>query len=189
MRASGVIGGMTDGFRFHVPPRRFSSAPARKSRGYLPHDQRPGLRQFVTFRLAPGYLARAGPLTSVPHAMDAVTTAVLSVHPGRALLSTWVVMPDHVHLVLRTGAEPLGAVVGAVKLRAAMRLRGLSGPCGPVFVRESFDVLLRDDEAATPAVAYVEANPVRKGLCPHALAWRWSGIHARLGRGSPFNLP
>jgi putative transposase len=170
---------------FHVPPHRRFRIGTFHSRGYLPHDDAAGRLQFVTFRLARAFLDGAVGRIDRRVVMETIAERVVAAHPNRFRLRTWVVMPDHVHLVVRTGAASLGSVVGGIKMGSARRLNALIGGSGRVWDREHFDRRLPTEEAASAAIAYVELNPVRKGLCANILAWRWSGVHARLGRVPP----
>lgn len=170
---------MNDEARPHFPPRPFSDSRSRRSRGYLPHDRRVGGTQFVTFRMAPGFLAQTGGIAAFPDALDEVAQRIVALHPRRSRLLTWVVMPDHVHFVAHAELDPAHALVQYVKKSTAIALRRRFGGRGPVWMREFFDVRV-EDGAVLDSVAYVEANPVRAGLCSDALAWKWSGIHDRL---------
>jgi hypothetical protein len=157
----------------------------RWSRGYLPHDDGRGLEQLVTFRLSPTLLAGRPPLIALPAALDLIAGALVATPESTASLRTWVVMPDHVHAVLRTVEASVGDLVTTWKRSTVGRLNRLLGRSGAVWAREFHDARLSRAGAVVAACAYVEANPVRARLCSDPLEWRWSGIHTRLGRTPP----
>lgn len=84
-------------------------------------------------------------------------------YPGLAL-EAFVVMPDHVHVLvaLLDGAPPLGVVVGAWKANATRTARrdGLWGPT-PLWQARFWDVIVRTDAHADRVRAYIAANPAR----------------------------
>ena len=164
-------------------------------RGYLPHIDRPGLVQFVTYRLADALPVgtRARPVTaeddvdaqldrgygSCVLALPAVAEVVVGnwrhLAAGRYDLCAWVVMPNHVHLVLRVHAgQPLDRLVQSWKSYTAKRINAITGRAGRVWQSEYHDRYVRDEAGYAAALAYVENNPVAAGLCSAAQDWRWS---------------
>ncbi len=90
---------------------------------------------------------------------------------GQLSLLRVVIMPDHVHIVLRAKPEVSFARVIA-NLKA-----WVSKSLGIVWQRGFFDHRLRNDESFYEKSLYVAMNPVRKGLCsapeqwPYAMTW------------------
>lgn len=77
----------------------------------------------------------------------------------------WVVMPDHVHCLLRLdGGQPLAAAVGAFKSGSARRLNRALGRKGPLWDRAYHDRALRSDDDLRSVARYIVANPLRAGL-------------------------
>ena len=91
-------------------------------------------------------------------------------------LPAWVVMPNHVHVVVRplpgwTLSRVLQGWKGYTGHEANRRL----GRTGMKFWQaESFDHLVRDDEDLRRCLVYTEMNPVNAGLCTLAEDWPWS---------------
>ena len=56
-----------------------------------------------------------------------------------------------------------------------------------------FDRNLWNAKAIHDSIAYIEANPVRKGLAPSPAEWKWSSAHARFFNSGVvpdiFNMP
>ena len=107
---------------------------------------------FTTFNRAPlladFYAARA-----------AVCAAKHSDASGFTHTSAMVVMPDHVHWLLRLlGTVSLGETVRLFKAKVSLALGH------PVWQRGFHDHALRRDEDLVSAARYIVANPVRAGL-------------------------
>jgi len=87
-------------------------------------------------------------------------------------------MPDHVHIVIsasRVEGVPiaLSEITHSIKSVSAHRINKLLGRRGPVWQEESFDHAIRSDEALNAKMAYVFANPVRRGLVKSPREYRW----------------
>ena len=99
-------------------------------------------------------------------------------HGRRAHVYAAVVMPDHVHIVIsasRVEGVPiaLSEITHSIKSVSAHRINKLLGRRGPVWQEESFDHAIRGDEALNAKMAYVLANPVRRGLVKSPREYRW----------------
>ena len=83
-------------------------------------------------------------------------------------------MPNHVHLVLRTRHANIA--------RGMQRLHGLyaqffnerHGLTGHLFQGRYHSEVVRTERHAIALARYVVANPVRAELCAHPSEWRWS---------------
>ncbi len=76
----------------------------------------------------------------------------------------WVIMPDHLHALLRLDTHTdLGALMRTVKGRAAKRIRRIGGR-GRVWQPHFHDHALRREEDRLEIARYIVANPVRAGL-------------------------
>jgi REP element-mobilizing transposase RayT len=90
-------------------------------------------------------------------------------------LIAWVVMPNHVHIVLRRARHvSLATIVRRWKSWTARRINEMSGRTGRLWQREWVDRWLREEDALWSAIKYVELNPVAAGLCKHPLDWPFS---------------
>lgn len=77
----------------------------------------------------------------------------------------WVVMPDHVHCLLRLGgAQPLGVAVAALKSGSARRVNRALGRKGPLWEPAYHDRALRSGDDLRSVGRDIVANPLRAGL-------------------------
>ena len=98
---------------------------------------------------------------------QAVATLELDVH---ALC----LMPNHYHLVVESGREPLSRALHRVNGVYAEEFNAKYGRSGHLWGDRFALWQIRDDDHLHAACAYVLANPVRAGLCEAAADWRWS---------------
>ena len=83
----------------------------------------------------------------------------------RAETLAFVVMPDHLHWLLRLeDGATLDKVVGSVKSVSAHRLNRAFERRGPVWQAGYHDHAVRTDEDLVAVARYVVANPLRAGL-------------------------
>jgi REP element-mobilizing transposase RayT len=121
-----------------------------------------------------------------PDSAAMVEADVLHFHRIRYRLHSWVVMPNHVHVLLTPSeGSSIGEIVGSWKNHSAQRINRRLGRRGPLWQREYFDRFIRDPEHFRTAVAYIERNPVKATLCNHPPDWpfsssRWRGEDGRL---------
>lgn len=80
-------------------------------------------------------------------------------------LLAWVLMPDHVHWLLRLGEEPLGRMVARMKSSVTRDLVGLDGTPRRVWSQAFHDRAIRREEDLQDAARYIVANPLRAGIC------------------------
>ena len=177
-----------------------------KSRGYLPHSEGRGSTQFVTFRLADSlprrvldeikglpkphhrrreceYVLDRGLGDCVlgrPDCAQVVRESLVGWLANHGGLLAWVVMPNHVHLVLTLPFEAsLSRLMRSLKGFTARRINRLLGREGRLWQPEYFDREMADLDQIEKAVAYTESNPVTAGLCSRAEDWRFSSAGER----------
>lgn len=94
----------------------------------------------------------------------------------------WVLMPNHVHLVLcPTDGDGLRRALARVHRAHAGRVHARLERTGH-FWQGRFGCVAMDEPHLLSALRYVALNPVRAGLVARPEDWRWSSIHAQLGR-------
>ena len=96
-------------------------------------------------------------------------------HETKFRLHAWVLMPDHIHMVLSTpNVVAVGDVMRLVKGRFANRHNRQTERCGSVWQSRFHERALRNDAALMRAIDYVHMNPVEAGLVERAEDYRWS---------------
>ena len=97
------------------------------------------------------------------------------------LLHAWVVMPNHVHLLI-TPQTDLPRIMQKLKGSSALKANQLLGRTGMTFWQEeSYDRLVRDAVEFRKIENYIVQNPVRAGLAVSAEQYRWSSASATRG--------
>ncbi len=181
------------------------------SRGYQPHLNTPRLLQFVTFHLADSLprptLLRLMAETEdndaerrrrLERLLDAghgacwlrrpeigrlVEDALLKDDGVSYRLLAWVVMPNHVHALIETGAEvPLPMLVRGWKGSTARATNLLLKRSGSFWHRDYFDRYIRDDAHLAAVLRYIARNPVKAGLVSQPQDWPFGS--ARFSQGS-----
>ena len=107
---------------------------------------------------------------------NVVTGALLHGESQRQfyLLQAWVIMPNHVHIVLQPNVS-LPVITRWLKGSTARRANQILGRTGEAFWQdESFDHQVRNEAELNWIVRYVEQNPVSAGLVAQAGDWPWS---------------
>lgn len=180
-----------------------------RSRGYLPHVEGAQV-QAITYRLAdalpqsvlqrvasqPADHARRAALE---HYLDAGYGCCVLKIPAVAelLIENWrffdgaryqllayVVMPNHVHVLIRIINEArLSKIVHSWKSYTAKRIIELDvgwpdANKKAVWQREYWDRYIRDDRHLRAVVDYIHLNPVKAGLVKNPEAWAWSSANA-----------
>jgi putative transposase len=179
-------------------------------RGYLPHRDVPGVIQFVTFRLRDAlpssrrpewqamlqiederqrrrrleeYLDRGWGVCWLRQPVLATKAeAALRFFDGKRYhLHAWVVMPNHVHVVVEVWQTPLARLIQSWKRFSGREANRIVGREGAFWEREYWDTLIKSDAQLVTAVRYTEANPVKAGLVQEAKEWAWSSARLRDG--------
>ena len=79
-------------------------------------------------------------------------------------IMTWVVMPDHVHLLIQLGeGQSLSQFVGRLKSRSAARINKLRKQKSQIWAKAFYDRAIRRDEDVQSVARYIVANPIRAG--------------------------
>ncbi len=79
-------------------------------------------------------------------------------------LHHYVIMPNHVHVLVTAGATPLSEAVAAWKSVSSHRINKHLGRTGSLWQEESFDHIVRDDQYLRSYRNYITENPVRARL-------------------------
>lgn len=198
---------------WHTPPDAEEAAKGFHgwhSRGYLPHFDKPGMIQFITFRLSdavPDLLLREWKaLLELPdererriqleafldrgygacHLRDprvatVVQEALLFFDRERYRLLAWIIMPNHVHALVEVAQTPMSKILSSWKTFTAKQANRILGRTGTFWQTEYFDRHIRDEEHFRKAVHYIEWNPVKAHLVKSPQEWQWSSARRHSG--------
>ena len=118
-----------------------------------------------------------------PEIAGLVEQALLYFDGTRYRLQAWVVMPNHVHvLITPLGEWTLSQITQVWKSYTARKANIALRSHGKFWAPEYFDRVIRDEVHYANVVAYIAANPVKAGLCKKPEDWRHSSSwHGCLG--------
>jgi REP element-mobilizing transposase RayT len=102
-------------------------------------------------------------------------------------LHAWVVMPNHVHVVVRPERPyTLSSILKSWKTYTAVQANRLLGRTGePFWQNESYDHCCHDEEDRAKCCEYTILNPVNAGLCQRPELWPWSSAFVGQTSGLP----
>jgi len=110
-----------------------------------------------TATTGPFYLRR-------PEIAEMVIDAIRYRDPGHYHLHSFVVMPNHVHLLV-TPRVPLSQIMQSLKRFTARKGNLILGFTGqPFWQDENFDRVVRNQREFNRIVSYIETNPVKAGI-------------------------
>lgn len=108
---------------------------------------------------------------------EVVQRALLHFDGERYRLHAWPIMPNHVHAVIKPlPGHELSKILHSWKSYTAHEVNRLLMRPGKVWMKESYDHIIRSEASYHRTVQYVLDNPVRAGLT----GWKWGGC----GQGS-----
>jgi len=104
---------------------------------------------------------------------------------GRYELYAFVIMPNHVHILLEPRA-PIPRITNVLKGVAARDANATLGRKGkPLWQDESFDHWVRNSAEFERIRRYIEWNPVSAKLAAKPEDWRWSSASTHFARATP----
>jgi len=117
-----------------------------------------------------------------PDLAQSVEDVLLHEQSERYALSAWCVMPNHAHAVVTPlDSNSLSSIMQSWKSISAHRINRILDRRGPVWQRENFDHLVRDEASFEKFVAYTENNPVVAGLVARSEEWPFGSARFREG--------
>ncbi len=175
---------------------------------YLPHFDAPGTPQFITYRLADslpasrrseweeflniendlekqsrleGYLDRGlGDCQLHNPRIAEMVQENLWYHDGKSYrLLAWVIMPNHVHVLIEVWEIPLGEILKNWKSYTAKQANRILGRAGTFWEEDYFDRYARDERNFWQYVHYIENNPAKAKLVHAPEDWVWSSASYR----------
>lgn len=117
---------------------------------------------------------------SSPECAEKVIGSVLHWQGKGIWVHTFVVMPNHVHALVTLEGLELSAWMKSVKSFSAKGLNQIRCSQGRVWMRESYDRMIRTPEQFDRTKDYIELNPVKAGLAAAPEDYAWSSAHPSL---------
>ena len=177
-------------------------------RSYLPHFDAPGVTQFVTFQLHDSFpVARRAEFEAILKEPDdslkrrkleawldrghgdcwlrrrevaeLVEKILLGADGSDYRMEAWVVMPNHVHLVVDVWDVPLAKLINGWKGRSSREANKLLGRRGQFWQEDYYDTLIRHEANLKVAIGYTEQNPAKAFQAKDARGWPWSSARYR----------
>jgi len=178
-----------------------------KSRGFLPHYDASLKYQMITYRLADSLPQRVlksikaskgeslkqriliegtldeghgACILKIPEIAQIVIDAWKFFDKSRYDLIAYVVMPNHVHVLIKTYEKhSLSQVIHSWKSFTAHEIKKVLRKAGfqseqKIWQVEYWDRFMRDEKHFLQAVNYIIDNPVKAGLCTSPEQWPWS---------------
>ncbi len=110
-----------------------------------------------------------------PLIAEMVENALLFFDGQRYRLLNWVIMPNHVHVLVETvESHPLSEILHSWKSYTAQEANKILGRKDAFWQREYFDRYIRDESHFAACAEYIHQNPVKAGLVGRAENWRFS---------------
>ncbi|MEW6303554.1 MAG: transposase [Verrucomicrobiota bacterium] len=182
-------------------------------RGFLPHRDEPGLTQFVTFRLIDSFPAalrsewealfliesdrerrrqleayldkgHGACLLRRSDVAQVVEESLRFRHGSPYELRAWVIMPNHVHVLFKTGEMPMSTIVHGWKDFTAHAINKLLRRRGALWQEDYWDTYMRDAAHELKSRRYIESNPTKAKLVLDPKAWPWTSARHRDAHGA-----
>ena len=142
-----------------------------------PSQQRILLQRRIEKYLDQGY---GMALLKDERAATVVQNSLLELDGTRYHLSAWVVMPNHVHLLLtRFAAYELKDILHSLKSFTSHEVNRILQRNGQFWIEDYFDRYIRNQEHFRRTVRYIENNPVKARLCKKPSDWPFSSAWFR----------
>ena len=171
------------GVPIFVTWRLFGSLPVRRLRSARKPALTPGEKFRVMDRLQDR--ARSGPLWLRDSRVARMVCEEIEAGAGylaQYVLHEFVVMPNHVHMLVFPSAE-MAEVMHHIKLRTAQKVNHILGRTGQSFWQsESFDHWCRSVQEMAKVRQYIVMNPVKAGLVGRPQDWPWCSYSRNLAR-------
>ena len=98
----------------------------------------------------------------------------------RYKLIAWVIMPNHVHFLLKPiNNHSLSEIIKKYKSFTAHEINKILRRQGQFWQEDYFDRYIRNYEHYEKTVSYIENNPVKAGLCLKPEDWKYGSAYFR----------
>lgn len=96
----------------------------------------------------------------------------------------WVLMPNHIHLLVQTGTNPLSSLMQSLLTGFAVTYNRRRDRSGHVFQGRFKSIIVQHEQYFRKLVRYIHLNPVKAGIVnsvKELKGYKWSGHPAMLG--------
>ena len=115
-----------------------------------------------------------------PRIASLVHEAILNLDRRLYKLFAWVIMPNHVHILIRPLDDySVSEIMQTLKSFTAHEANKLLKRKGKFWYKEYFDRYIRDARHFMAVVKYIEENPVKARLCNAPADWIFSSAYYR----------
>lgn len=104
------------------------------------------------------------------------------------LLYAYVLMANHVHLLIETQATPLSKILQGINQSYTMYFNRKYRTVGHLFQGRYKAILCERDSYLLGLVKYIHHNPIRAKVTKILEAYPWSSHHAYVGKTDPYGL-
>ena len=103
-----------------------------------------------------------------------VARAILKFDGERYELHSWVVMPNHAHIMFTPiNSFTVSSIMHSIKGFTAGEANKILGRSGRFWSPDYFDRFIRNRKHFMRAKKYIDDNPVKAGLCETPIEWPW----------------
>lgn len=129
---------------------------------------------FVTTRVQGGQS-----IFSLPENADLLLSAIYHCREqGKYYLLGFVIMPDHLHLVIQPrDQETISSVMQSLKGYTSWVINKKQGPKRKLWQDGFYDYCLETEEKVLRRIEYMHNNPIRQGLVEGVEDFRYSSAH------------
>jgi putative transposase len=100
---------------------------------------------------------------------------------GRYLLLAFVIMPDHLHILLRPdGEQEISKIMHSIKRGSSRLINQMWSRKGPVWQRRFYERIIRDEKEFWEKVNYIYNNPVKAGLVESPEDYPYSSANPKI---------
>ncbi|KAI3349217.1 transposase [Clostridium botulinum] len=99
-------------------------------------------------------------------------------------LISYCLMSNHVHLMIKTGKEPLTRIMGRLNSTYTKYFNKKYKYVGHLFQSRYFSELIKDDKQILEASRYIHLNPVRAKIVKKPEYYKWSSYSMFIGKTS-----
>lgn len=93
------------------------------------------------------------------------------------VLYAYVLMPNHIHLLLETAEIPLSRIMQALQFTYTQKFNRRYKKVGHLFQGRYKAILCQKESYLLELIRYIILNPVRARLVERPIDWRWSSYH------------